>query len=247
MTAFVFANNVNTTLAAPITASATSLVLTSTANLPTLATGQVMPLTLNDAATRMVYEIVYVTAINGSTLTVTRGQEGTTAVSWMVGDYAACMNTAGTTASMNGSALQRFNVAQAINPTDALQLQQVYHAYDLMGGFGGLQSAASEVVMLYVSTRTIYFADNFAGSTSFPPTPESVGTALAAATASTVFTITVNGTSVGTITYPAGGSTPTFAGAALTVKPGQVVQVTGPATADTTLASVSFTLAGATL
>ncbi len=55
-----------------------------------------MPLTLNDAATGAVYEIVYVTAISGVTLTVTRAQEGTSAQNWAIGDYAFVTPTAAT-------------------------------------------------------------------------------------------------------------------------------------------------------
>jgi len=51
--------------------------------------------TLNDAATGLVREIVKVTAISGDSLTVVRGQEGTTAVSWLSGDYFANQWSAG--------------------------------------------------------------------------------------------------------------------------------------------------------
>lgn len=101
MAQFVIANNVNTQLAAALPSSgagSTTVVLASSANLPTLniAIGQMMPLTLNDAATGAIYETVYVTAISGATLTVLRGQEGTSALNWSVGDLAFCGPTAGT-------------------------------------------------------------------------------------------------------------------------------------------------------
>ena len=103
MTAFVFANYVDTTLAAAASSTATSLSLSSSANLPTLGPGEVMPLTLNDAATGLVYEIVYVTAISGTTLTVLRGQEGTAAQNWSSGDYAFVSPTADTVAPVAGT------------------------------------------------------------------------------------------------------------------------------------------------
>jgi hypothetical protein len=53
MSIFVVANNVNTTLAAPVTTGATSITLSSSANLPTLAAGQIMAITINDEATRL--------------------------------------------------------------------------------------------------------------------------------------------------------------------------------------------------
>ena len=95
MSQFVFANNVNTTLAAGINSTATTITLTSSAHLPTLAAGEIFALTLNDAATQSVFEIVYVTAISGATLTVIRGQENTAAQSWLTNDYAYASNTAG--------------------------------------------------------------------------------------------------------------------------------------------------------
>ena len=103
MTAFVFANYVDTTLAAAASSTATSLSLSSSANLPTLEPGDVMPLTLNDAATGLVYEIVYVTGISGTTLTVLRAQEGTSAQNWSSGDYAFTGPTAETVAPVAGT------------------------------------------------------------------------------------------------------------------------------------------------
>jgi hypothetical protein len=53
MTTFIFANNVNTTLAGGISSASTTLTLSSTLNVPTsIPTGSVWALTLNDAATR---------------------------------------------------------------------------------------------------------------------------------------------------------------------------------------------------
>ena len=95
-TTFILANFVNTTLAAPSLSGSTSMTLTSSANLPTLSSGQQMPLTLQDAATGLINEIVYVTGIAGAVLTVARAQEGTTAQNWNIGDSAACTPTANT-------------------------------------------------------------------------------------------------------------------------------------------------------
>ena len=124
MTQYVFANNVNTTLATAASNSATTLTLGSSANLPTLSAGQILPLTLNDAATGAVYEIVYVTAISGATLTVTRAQEGTGAQNWSVGDYAFSTGTAGTTAASSGNPLDTFQVAAATAAAHAVNLGQ---------------------------------------------------------------------------------------------------------------------------
>ena len=124
MATFVFANNVSTTLASPITTSGqTSIVLSSAANLPTISGSQQFALTLNDAATRAVIEVVYVTSRVGATLTVVRGQEGTTATTWLAGDYAYGSATAGvlaTFASLAGSATQPFSASQITLGTTVL-------------------------------------------------------------------------------------------------------------------------------
>ena len=102
MTIFSFYDNINTTLASSITSGATSLTLSSSANLPSsVPSGTVFVLTLNDVATRAVFEVVYVTAISGATCTVTRGQEGTTAVAWLNSSYVYSGPTAGQMASVN--------------------------------------------------------------------------------------------------------------------------------------------------
>jgi hypothetical protein len=100
MATFIFANNIDTTLAGGISSASTSLTLSSTQNLPSsIPAGTYLVLTLNDQATRTIYEIVYVTAISGATLTVLRGQEGTAAKAWLTGDYAFSGPTAGQMAS----------------------------------------------------------------------------------------------------------------------------------------------------
>ena len=89
MTFFTFANNINTTLANAVAPGDTSITLASSIGLPaTIPAGEVLAITLNDAATRQNFEIMYVTAIAGATITVTRAQEGTVPQSWLGGDFA---------------------------------------------------------------------------------------------------------------------------------------------------------------
>ena len=96
MTTFIFTNNVNTALAGNVSTSATTITLSSTANLPTsIPSGSVLAITLNDQATRQNYEVVYATAIAGATLTVLRAQEGTSALAWLTGDFVFNGPTAG--------------------------------------------------------------------------------------------------------------------------------------------------------
>lgn len=93
------ANNAQSVLAAGISASATSLTLnTGTGALfPSPVSGtSFFKLTLIDAATGQISEIVHVTAKSGDVLTIVRGQEGTSARAWSANDIAANMLTAGT-------------------------------------------------------------------------------------------------------------------------------------------------------
>lgn len=146
MTTFIFANNVNTQLAAAASSSATTLTLASSSNLPTLSAGQAMPLTLNDAATGQVYEVVYVTAISGVTLTVTRAQEGTTAQNWNIGDFAFCAPTAGTVAPEQGNPANTFQIAPATQPSHAAQFSQ------LTGCIGQARNASINIPTASAST-----------------------------------------------------------------------------------------------
>jgi hypothetical protein len=89
-------NNATTTLAAGIGTGATSITLSSGtgALFPAPGANEYFPLTLNDAATGLVYEITWCTARTGDVCTVLRAQEGTSAHSWLIGDFAYNANTA---------------------------------------------------------------------------------------------------------------------------------------------------------
>lgn len=93
------ANNAQTVLAAGISASATTLTVnTGTGALfPSPVSGtSYFKLTLIDATTGQLTEIVHVTARTGDAMTISRAQEGTTARAWSANDIAANMMTAGT-------------------------------------------------------------------------------------------------------------------------------------------------------
>ncbi|MCP3444592.1 hypothetical protein [Bradyrhizobium sp. CCGUVB14] len=99
---YQFANNANTILAAPINTVATSLQVSAGtgAIFPTPTANQPFLLTLIDAATQTVNEIVLVTQRAVDVLTIVRGQEGTIAKSWLGGDICANLVTAGTFQNM---------------------------------------------------------------------------------------------------------------------------------------------------
>jgi len=74
-------------------------------------------------------------------------------------------------------------------------------------------------------------------------TGKSSGKSLVAATASTVFTIKNNGVNIGTATFAAAGTVPTFAYTAPAIAKGDFISVHAPGTADATLADISLLVA----
>jgi len=97
---------------------------------------------------------------------------------------------------------------------------------------------ASQEILRFVAPRDVYFQDDFADSKL------DAGTA---ATAEAVFTVKDNGTSIGTITVAAAGTTGTFATTSgeHTIDAGDVLTIEAPSSEDATLADVSITLYGA--
>lgn len=88
---FLFPNFYNTTLSASLSSTATTMSVTTSTGLPTLLSGQVIPLILTPKSSPgSIYEIVYVTGISGTTLTIERGMEGTSAQTWNSGDIVLC-------------------------------------------------------------------------------------------------------------------------------------------------------------
>lgn len=79
----LFANNISTTLASACTAAATSIVVNSATGLPSPGSADWFYLTLATPTTpETAWEVVKVTGVSGTTLTVVRGQDATTAVAW---------------------------------------------------------------------------------------------------------------------------------------------------------------------
>ena len=99
-------NNASTVLASSINASATTLTVNTGAGslFPSPVSGtSFFKLTLIDAATGQLTEIVHVTARTGDVMTIERAQEGTAARVWSANDIAANMMTAGTLSYILGS------------------------------------------------------------------------------------------------------------------------------------------------
>jgi len=99
MSAYQFTNNANTTLGSTLNSGSTTMtVATGTGvNFPSLSVGQTFTATIFAAGspTGTPNEIVLVTARTGDTMTVIRGQEGTTDATWPVGSVVSNFLTAG--------------------------------------------------------------------------------------------------------------------------------------------------------
>ena len=80
-----FANNVSTSLSAAINATQTTISVADASGLPTLSSGDYIYLTIDTDTNSPTIEVVKVTGVSTNTLTVVRGQDGTTASSFSNG------------------------------------------------------------------------------------------------------------------------------------------------------------------
>ena len=99
----LFANQAQTTLAVPITSTATTLTVASGTGqyFPNPAAGEIFKVTLINSTNNLVTEICNCTARAGDVLTVQRGQEGTIAQAWKFSDFVTNLVTAGTLQSFS--------------------------------------------------------------------------------------------------------------------------------------------------
>ena len=117
MTIFLFSNEAQTTLAAPISSTATTLTVAAGTGqyFPNPAAGQQFALTLVGAQNITVNEIVYVTSRTDDVFTIERAQEGTYAQNWAFGDFAANLMTAGTAAGFTQSAAATYSAGTGLS------------------------------------------------------------------------------------------------------------------------------------
>jgi hypothetical protein len=127
MPQFLYANNASSTLAGPIAANATVVNLAggTGALFPNPGVGQQFALTFVSAGNPNTIEIVYCTGRNGDACTIVRGQEGTSATSFVAGDLASNDLTAGTCAAFIQVAQQQIdapNYGIDTGPVNTLQV-----------------------------------------------------------------------------------------------------------------------------
>lgn len=100
MSTFVFSNFFQTTFSASVTSTATTITVASGTNAATVPAGTQWAIVAQSASTPSIREVMYVTAISGTTFTVLRGQEGTSGLAWNSGDDVFAATTAGQLASL---------------------------------------------------------------------------------------------------------------------------------------------------
>jgi hypothetical protein len=115
----------------------------------------------------------------------------------------------------------------------AQNIAAISDPYDIACSIANL-TTNNEDILFFTFTRNVTLPASATGSQAI---------AAGAATASTTYTIRKNGASIGTIVWSAAGTVGVFTGISLTTfVAGDVLSITGPATADTTLADIGITL-----
>lgn len=104
-----------------------------------------------------------------------------------------------------------------------------------IGGFSPGDYVASEVLMLYTTSRPFILPNGFTNS---------YGYAVTTATANVVLDVFKNSTQIGTITYKTSNTTPVFAGNGGSFSAGDYLKVVAPSATDASLANFSFTFKG---
>jgi hypothetical protein len=225
----LFADNASTTLAAGISSSATTVLLAAGtgAEFPSPITGEFFTLTLNDQLTGNVYEICYCTARTGDSLTVMRGQEGTTAVAWLLGDYAYNAWTAAVILAIINQSVGGVLTGNLPSPGMAAGAA----AANIGGLGGGLTGTlpnpglnAFSNIYPYPSGR--YQNTTYTNSTGFPM----FVTIDLASTGSSSFAFLINGNTSSQSQLPAGGGNVTLYGMVPNGMTYEVVTVTFAAT-----------------
>lgn len=123
--AIKFSNNARTILAASVASTDTTITVGDASVFPTLAEGDVLYLTIANV-TNTVNEIVKCTAINGNTLTISRGEEGTIPQNWTDADNVSSRLTTELLETITSRSYQGIDVDDDV----------VFNSVQLAGGIG---------------------------------------------------------------------------------------------------------------
>jgi hypothetical protein len=168
-------------------------------------------------------------AITPSSVAASGAVSGSNLSGTNTGDQTAVSGNAGT-----ATALQ---TARTIGGTSFDGSANITQPFDVTGFYPGIPTASAKIVRIPIA-RAVTFAGNFSGS---------YFAASANATATTVFDVQKNGSSIGSISIASGGTTATFtttSGTSKSFAAGDLLSIVGPASPDATLADPGFTLVG---
>jgi len=163
----VFVDNCYGTIASGISASATSIALTTGhgVRFPAIASGQVLYATLLNSSN--VLEQIHITAHTASsdTLTVVRGVNGTTAKAWSAGDRIECRLTSEHMTTVSISDLRWFGVTMntSDNATQTANTTAINVALTTTGR------------LIRIPTGTVYYNGNLGGVSNIPTCSGLVG------------------------------------------------------------------------
>ena len=147
----LFTNNAATTVASALSNVATSLTVASGkgALFPAITGTDFFMLTLTQSGSETTWEIVKVTARSSDVLTIVRGQEGTTAAAWAVGDKAELRVTT--------NSLLGFSIDTPSNATPAQGATNIDKNVALTGSaFSSALASAQSAIQVQVSTSSSF-------------------------------------------------------------------------------------------
>lgn len=160
MAKIVFSNFGQTILASPVGPSDTSITVRpgDGGKFPSPTGGDYFVIVITDDATKE-HEIMHGTARAGDTITVVRGQEGTSAQNWLVGDIVQCAPTAGTMAALYQQEMINTLLQSVIYPIGSLYFSATSTTNpNVILGFGTWVAVAGRVLVGYDASQTEFDA-----------------------------------------------------------------------------------------
>ena len=163
-------------------------------------------------------------------------QSGSVPASELDANFSACQPASASAMTIVGNNTNATANNLNLTPAQVYAMLKGVWPWEVVGYMGGAQGGASWQILRYQPTTNVVIT-----------TGNYYASAAVAATGSTTFTIADNGSSIGTIVFSASGTVGAFSFSVslpYTVNAGDVLTITGPASADATLASANFTLGG---
>lgn len=157
MAKIVFSNFGQTILASPVGPSDTSITVRpgDGGKFPSPTGGDYFVIVITDDATKENHEVMHGTARSGDTITVVRGQEGTAAQNWLVGDIVQCANTAGTMSALYQQEMINTLLQTVIYPVGSVYISATSTTNpNTILGFGTWTAVAGRALVGYDVTQS---------------------------------------------------------------------------------------------